>query len=157
MLFLWTTTKLGKIWLDGDSLKQIIARRLPQELYVQEVSFIGEKDLLNIYIAAPEEREADREAIEKKFATLFEGAGITAQVNWVGIAPHENRKSTPIWNLPTFWGAAAAAVTALFHMGFAGVLWSIFFAVIGYAISWLFLTEDGRKKISALEELFSRR
>lgn len=47
MLFLWTTTKLGKIWIDGDAVKQIIARRLPQELYVQEVSFIGEKALLN--------------------------------------------------------------------------------------------------------------
>ena len=55
MLFLWTTTKLGKIWIDGDAVKQIIARRLPQELYVQEVSFIGEKALLNIYIAAPDD------------------------------------------------------------------------------------------------------
>ena len=45
MLFLWTTTKLGKIWVDGDAIKLIISKRLPQELYVQEISFIGEKNL----------------------------------------------------------------------------------------------------------------
>lgn len=157
MLFLWTTTKLGKIWIDGDAAKQIIARRLPQELYVQEVSFIGEKALLNIYIAAPEERPTrDRDAIEKKFASFFKPCGISVQINWVNIAPHENRKATPLWMLPTFWGAAAAGVTALFHMGLAGVLWSIFFAVIGYGVAWLFLTEDGRKRINALYELFRR-
>ena len=110
MLFLWTTTKLGKIWLDGDSVKQIIARRLPQELYVQEVSFIGENSLLNIYIAAPEDRHAvDRGAIEKKFSSLFEPSGITAHINWVNIAPHENRKATPLWMLPTFWGVPPQA------------------------------------------------
>ena len=47
-------------------------------------------------------------------------------------------------------------MTALFHMGFSGVLWSIFFAVIAYGIAWIFLTEDGRKKINALYELFRR-
>ena len=157
MLFLWTTTKLGKIWLDGDSVKQIIARRLPQELYVQEVSFIGENALLNVYIAAPEERPAgERGAIEEKLSALFAPAAINVQINWVNIAPHENRKTTPIWTLPTFWGAAAAGVTALFHMGLSGVLWSIFFAVIGYGVAWLILTEDGRKKIEALIELFRR-
>lgn len=157
MLFLWTTTKLGKIWLDGDSIKQVVARRLPQELYVQEVSFIGEKSLLNIYIAVPEDRAVvDRGAIEKKFTKLFEPLSVSVQINWVSIAPHENRKATPLWMLPTFWGAAAAGVTALFHMGLSGVLWSIFFAVIGYGIAWLFLTEDGRKQIEALRELFRR-
>lgn len=58
--------------------------------------------------------------------------------------------------LPVFWGAAAAGVTALFHMGLGGVLWSIFFAVIGYGVAWLVLTEDGRKQINALRELFRR-
>ena len=78
MLFLWTTTKLGKIWIDGDAVKQIIARRLPQELYVQEVSFIGEKALLNIYIAAPDDwPAAERAALEAKFSGLF-GPGLDA-------------------------------------------------------------------------------
>lgn len=41
-------------------------------------------------------------------------------------------------------------------MGLGGVLWSIFFAVIGYGVAWLVLTEDGRKQINALRELFRR-
>ena len=153
MLFLWTTTKLGKIWIDGDAVKQIIARRLPQELYVQEVSFIGEKALLNIYIAAPDDwPAAERAALEAKFSGLFGPgpSGVSVQINWVNVAPQDNRKATPVWMLPVFWGAAAAGVTALFHMGLGGVLWSIFFAVIGYGVAWLVLTEDGRKQINAL-------
>ncbi|WP_346690194.1 hypothetical protein [uncultured Cloacibacillus sp.] len=157
MLFLWTTTKLGKIWIDGDAVKQIIARRLPQELYVQEVSFIGEKALLNIYIAAPDDwPAAERAALEAKFSGLFGPSGVSVQINWVNVAPQDNRKATPVWMLPVFWGAAAAGVTALFHMGLGGVLWSIFFAVIGYGVAWLVLTEDGRKQINALGELFRR-
>ena len=78
------------------------------------------------------------------------------QINWVNVAPQDNRKATPVWMLPVFWGAAAAGVTALFHMGLGGVLWSIFFAVIGYGVAWLVLTEDGRKQINALRELFRR-
>ena len=123
MLFLWTTTKLGKIWIDGDAVKQIIARRLPQELYVQEVSFIGEKALLNIYIAAPDDwPAAERAALEAKFSGLFGPSGVSVQINWVNVAPQDNRKATPVWMLPVFWGAAAAGVTALFHMGLGGVL-----------------------------------
>lgn len=157
MLFLWTTTKLGKIWIDGDAVKQIIARRLPQELYVQEVSLIGEKALLNIYIAAPDDwPAAERAALEAKFSGLFGPSGVSVQINWVNVAPQDNRKATPVWMLPVFWGAAAAGVTALFHMGLGGVLWSIFFAVIGYGVAWLVLTEDGRKQINALRELFRR-
>ena len=112
MLFLWTTTKLGKIWIDGDAVKQIIARRLPQELYVQEVSFIGEKALLNIYIAAPDDwPAAERAALEAKFSGLFGPSGVSVQINWVNVAPQDNRKATPVWMLPVFWGAAAAGVT----------------------------------------------
>ena len=68
MLFLWTTTKLGKIWVDGDAIKLIISKRLPQELYVQEISFIGEKNLLNAYIAAPEDTNLEtKSALERRF------------------------------------------------------------------------------------------
>ncbi len=157
MLFLWTTTKLGKIWIDGDSVRQIIAKRLPQELYVQEVSFIGEKALLNVYVAAPDGfPSAERSALETKFSGLFGPSGVSVQMNWMNVAPQDDRKTLPVWMLPIFWGGAAAGATALFHMGIGGVLWSIFFAVIGYGVAWLALTEDGRKQISALGELFRR-
>lgn len=157
MLFLWTTTKLGKIWIDGDAIKQIVAKRLPAELYVQEVSFIGEKNLLNIYITAPEDVAGDVKAkLEERFKLLFSGVGIAAQINWISVAPQDNKKTTPLWTLPLFWAAAAAGVTALFHIGIIGVLWSVFAAVVAYGISWLVITEDGQKQISALKEHFRR-
>lgn len=103
MLFLWTTTKLGKIWVDGDAIKLIISKRLPQELYVQEISFIGEKNLLNAYIAAPEDTNLEtKSALERRFEGIFNKSGIAVQLNWVNIAPQDNRKTTPVWMLPLF-------------------------------------------------------
>lgn len=157
MLFLWTTTELGKIWLDGDAAKRIIARRLPRELYVQEVSFIGKDALLNIYVAVPDDwPAAGRNALDAKFGALFAPSGITARINWVNVAPQDNKRTTQLWTLPIFWSGAAAGVAALFHMGLRGILWSLFFAVIAYGVAWLALTEDGRKQIGALTELFRR-
>ena len=130
MLFLWTTTKLGKIWVDGDAIKLIISKRLPQELYVQEISFIGEKNLLNAYIAAPEDTNLEtKSALERRFEGIFNKSGIAVQLNWVNIAPQDNRKTTPVWMLPLFWAAAAA---------------------------WVLITDDGQRQIAALKEHFRR-
>lgn len=157
MLFLWTTTKLGKVWIDEDAAKLIISRRIPKELYVQDVSFIGEKNLLNAYIAAPEDTDLEtRKSLETRFGDLFAKSGITAQLNWVNVAPQDNRKTTPLWMMPLFWAVAAAALTALFHMGIKGIVWSVFAAVVGYGAAWILITEDGRKQIGALKEHFRR-
>ncbi len=157
MLFLWTTTDLGKIWLDGDAVKQLITKRLPQDFYVQEVSFIGEKNLLNVYIAVPEDTDTQTKSeTEKKLTDIFGKSGISTQLSWVNVAPQDNKKTTPIWTLPLFWAGAAGGVTALFHMGISGILWAIFSAVIGYAIAWILITEDGQKQVAALKEHFRR-
>ena len=157
MLFLWTTTKLGKIWIDGDSLRQIVSKRLPEGFYCQEVSFIGDKNLLNIYITLPEgNNEEDRARLEKRFTEIFTKSGMDVHINWISIAPQDNPKTNPVWTMPLFWAGAAAALTALVHLGLKGILWSLFAAIIGYGISWIFLTEDGKKQVAALMEQFRR-
>lgn len=157
MLFLWTTTELGKIWIDGEALRQIVTRRIPSDYYCQEVSFIGQENLLNIYITAPEKEEINQKNdIEKKFKELFAQSGIFARVNWFYIALQDNPRTTPMWHLPLFWAAAAALFTAIVHMGFSGILWSIFAAVVGYGVSWVILTEDGQKQLNVLLEHFRR-
>lgn len=157
MLFLWTTTKLGKIWLDGDAFRQIISKRLPEGFYCQEVSFVGEKNLLNIYITLPEgDNEEDKLRLEKRFTEIFSKLGMSVHINWINIAPQDNPKTNPVWTLPLFWAAAAATLTALVHLGLKGILWSLLAAVIGYAISWILLTEDGKKQVALLLEQFRR-
>lgn len=157
MLFLWTTTKLGKIWLDGDSFRQIVSKRLPEGYYCQDVSFVGEKDLLNIYIALPDvDSPEEKLELENKFKVLLSKSGIVSNINWIHTAPQDNPKSTPMWKLPLFWTAAAGIVTALLHLGLKGILWSLFASIIGYGVSWIFLTEDGQKQVSAMKEQFRR-
>lgn len=157
MLFLWTTTELGKVWIDGEFLRQMVARRIPAGYYCQEVSFIGAESQLNIYIAVSEDGDVEEKGrLEEKFRTLFMKSGIVTKISWLYVPAQDNPKATPIWQLPLFWAGAAALVTAIFHMGLAGILWSIFAAVIGYGISWIVLTEDGQKQLNSLLEQFRR-
>jgi len=157
MLFLWSTTKLGKIWIDGDSFRQIISKRLPEGYYCQELSFIGDENLLNIYITLPEkDSEEDRARLENKIRDIFTKSGMLVNINWINIAPQDNPKTNPVWTLPLFWAAAAASLTALVHLGLKGILWSLFAAIIGYGISWILLTEDGKKQVSVLMQQFRR-
>ena len=157
MLFLWTTTKIGKIWLDGDSIRHIVSKRLPEGFYCQEVSFIGDQNLLNIYITMPEgDNEEDKVRLEKKFTDIFTKSGMAVHINWINIAPQDNPKTNPVWTMPLFWAGAAAALTAIVHLGLKGILWSLFAAIIGYGVSWILLTEDGKKQVSALMQQFRR-
>ncbi|MDL2298685.1 hypothetical protein LJC40_06025 [Synergistaceae bacterium OttesenSCG-928-D05] len=158
MLFLWTTTDLGKIWLDGEGFRQIIAKRLPQGYYCQEVSFLGEQNLLNIYITLPDsDAESKKLALEEKFKALFAECGILAEISWLYIAPQDNPKAMPAWRLPIFWAGATALFVSVIRMGFKGVLWAIVAAVLGYGVSWLVLTEDGNKFVDKIVEQFRRR
>ena len=103
MLFLWTTTELGKIWLDGDSFKQMIVKKLPKDFYCQEVSFIGEKNLMYISITLPDKSsEESKDALIGKLSGIFAKSGIAAEINWINVAPQDNPKKTPIWMLPIF-------------------------------------------------------
>ena len=152
MLLLWTTTKLGKIWLDGDAIRQIVAKRLPSDLYVQDVALIGESSRLEITIAVPEDTDPDvKTALEEKLSALFARACMTVSIKWLTTAPQDNKKKTPVWTLPLFWAGAAAALTSIYHMGIGGILWAIFTAVVAYGISWIVITEDGQKQLSALK------
>ena len=157
MLFLWSTTKLGKIWIDGDSFRQIISKRLPEGYYCQEVSFIGDENLLNVYITLPEnDIEEDRARLENKIRDIFTKSGMSVHINWINIAPQDNPKTNPVWTLPLFWAGAAASLTALVHLGLKGILWSLFAAIIGYGVSWILLTEDGKKQVSIIKQQFRR-
>ena len=117
MLFLWQTTDLGKIWLDGDGIKASLSKRLPKEFYLRDLSFVGNSGLLNLYIAVSEDAvSASKRAVESRISTLFAGSGITVSVNWMYIAPKDNRKVTPLWRLPprpvlrrfSIWGSAGS-------------------------------------------------
>lgn len=157
MLFLWATTELGKIWIEGEGLRQVVAKRIPAGYYCQEVSFVGADSQLNIYITVPDKNDMEgKKELEQKFEELFSKSGIIARISWLHVAPQDNPKATPMWHLPLFWAGAAALCTAIVHMGFAGILWSIFAAVIGYGVSWVVLTEDGQKQLNTLLEHFRR-
>ncbi len=151
MLFLWTITKRGKIWLDGDAFRQIVAKRLPPDFYCQEVSFVGDQNLLNIYITLPEQDDPQKRlALMDKFEDFFKPMGIAVHLHWTRRAPDESQGKQALWKKPLFWAGAAGGVAGLANLGMRGILWVAGSTCAGYLVSWLALSEDGNKLISKI-------
>jgi hypothetical protein len=151
MLFLWTITKRGKIWIDGDAFRQIVSKRLPDGFSCQEISFVGDQNLLNIYITLPERDDPQKRlALMDKFEELFRPTGIAINIHWTRRAPEEYSVKLPIWKKPVFWAIVAGAITGIANLGLRGILWVAGATAAGYLISWLFLCEEGNKLIEKI-------
>jgi hypothetical protein len=149
MLFLWTITKYGKIWIDGDVLRQLVTSRLPSDFHCQEVSFIGDQNLLNIYITMPERDDPQKRLeLTDQFEEFFRPAGIAINIHWTQASPDEYPAATPIWKKPLFWAAAAGGVAAVANLGIWGILWVAGSAAAACVISWVVFSEEGKKLVS---------
>ncbi|MDR3331643.1 MAG: hypothetical protein LBT08_03355 [Synergistaceae bacterium] len=151
MLFLWTITKRGKIWLDGEAFREIVAKRLPPDFYCQEVSFLGDQNLLNIYITLPEKDDPQKRlALMDKFEIFFKPMGIAVHIHWTRTTHNDPSGSQPMWRKPLFWAAVAGGVAGLANLGIKGIAWVVGMTCCGYVVSWLIISEDGNKFISKL-------
>jgi hypothetical protein len=148
VLFLWTITKNGKIWLDGETFRQIVAKRLPADFYCQEVSFVGDQNLLNIYVTLPDNDDPQKRlAIIDKFEEFFSPLGIAVHVHWIRKAPDELGDSLPLWKKPLFWAAVGGGAAGLVNLGPKGIAWVVGSTISCYIIGWLAVTKDGNKLI----------
>ncbi|MDR1137584.1 MAG: hypothetical protein LBK91_04605 [Synergistaceae bacterium] len=151
MLFLWTITKHGKIWIDGDAFRQLVVSRLPAEFYCQEVSFVGDQNLLNIYLTLPEQNDPQKRlTLTDKLVELFRPAGIIVHIHWTHKPPDEYSGAVSMWKKPLFWAASAGGITGLANLGIRGIVWVVGAALLGYVISWIIVSEDGNKLITKL-------
>ncbi|MCL2684077.1 MAG: hypothetical protein FWE55_02430 [Synergistaceae bacterium] len=151
MLFLWTITKRGKIWLDGDAFKQIVTDRMSSDFFCQEVSFVGDLSQLNIFITIPDQDDPKRRlALADKLEALFKPTGIAVCVHWIRKAPDEYSVVSPIWSKPAFWAAVTGGLTGIAKLGIRGILWVVGASLAGYVISWIFLSEDGNKLVKKI-------
>ena len=157
MLFLWTITKRGKILLDGDGFKQIVASHLPPSITCQEVSFSGDQNLLNIYLVLPDKDDPQKRlSLIDKFDNLFRPSGLAVHINWTQRAPQNEDPSGPVWRSPLFWSVGVAGLIALTQLGLMGIFRVAVAAVLAYVVSWFTLSEDGRKQIDRLIKEFRR-
>ncbi len=151
MIFLWTATKRGKIWLDSEPFKALVSRRLPQDFYCQDVSFVGDQNLLNVYITLPEKEDPQaRLVLMDKLEAFFRPMGIAVHTHWTHRSPTEERERLRWTASPLFWAGVVGGVVALTQMGLVGVLWTAFSTAAAYGIAWLALSEGGRRIIDSV-------
>lgn len=157
MLFLWTNTKHGKIWLDGDAFRQIITKKLPSGFYCQELSFVGEQNLLNVYVSIPEKDDQQlRLLLSDKFEDLFRPLGVAVRMHWTSHMPEHADGRAEIWKRPLFWAAVTGGVVGLGNLGIWGILWVAASAAAAFGISWLALTDSGKGAIRSLLSIFKK-
>jgi hypothetical protein len=146
MLFLWTITKRGKIWMDGDAFRQIVVKRLPEGYFCQEVSFVGDQNLLNVFITMPEPDDPQKRLdLMDKFEEFFRPTGITVHIHWTRKSSDEYGETDAIWKKPLFWALAAGGAVALANLGIEGAAWTAGATALGYIISWVALSEEGNR------------
>lgn len=157
MLFLWKTHPHGKVWIEGEALRKIASKKLPTGYFCQELSFVGEQDLVNLYITLPEnENSQARALITQQMEALFLPMGMRFQIHWTRPAPREELQSAPIWKLPIFWSVVAGGVVALSQLGLKGIFWTAVGAGAGYGLGWLVLTKEGQELIGSVKRNLKR-
>lgn len=123
MLYQWTSTRHGKIWLDGDAFTKIAAKRLPKDFVCQNLTFSGEQSLLSLYILPPEGAAAEsKESLIDALSSFFAPAGITVRIHWVAVLDDEAPRGRGFWQRPLFWTALAAVSTSAYLLGGYGIL-----------------------------------
>lgn len=159
MLFLWKNTQYGKIWLDGDEIKHQVAERLQDEdCFCHEVSFVADKSTLHLFINYPEGYdEGKRNAAAKKIMAIFKPSGLILQIHW-----SVRSKEQPVltisnaWKHPLFWGGLGCLAVSVVHLGVKGILWAVLAGGLSYGISWLILTEDGKRISNSVVKEFKK-
>lgn len=150
MIFLWTTTKFGKIWLDGDEFRHEVTKRLPDGYLCQDMSFVGDQNLFNMYISLPDnETQEARAMLVDKFESFFRPMGIAVHLHWTRQDPDE-QQSQDVWRKPPFWGAVCGGVVGISNLGLVGIAWTAAAAAVGFGVSWLALSKKGRSLVGSL-------
>lgn len=151
MLFQLSASERGKIWIDGEAIKPIVFKRMPEGFFCQEVSIDGDNATLDLFIIIPDnDRPESRQTLLEKLNAFFTPMGLRVVIRWIAQSPEEASKREWAWKKPYFWGALAASAAALYHMGTKGILWSAGCGLIGLGLSYIVLTEDGRSMVSSI-------
>jgi hypothetical protein len=112
---------------------------------------------MNIYIALPEKDDPQKRlAVTDSFEQFFDTLGIAAHINWIRKTPEEYASAYPILKKPVFWAVAAGGISAVANLGIRGVLWAAGAALVGYAVSWMILSEEGKNIIKKTVKDFRR-
>lgn len=159
VMYLWKSNKLGKVWIDGDAMRRVVALQLPGGYLCQEASFVGDMDLLNLFISVPEGEPRDKmDRIALLLESRFRGTGINVSIHWTERTKELEETSQAVWKSPLVWAAGAAALVALAQLGFKGLAKSLIAGGVAYGLAWLTVTDEGRKLVrSVVREVRDRR
>jgi hypothetical protein len=83
-----------------------------------------------------------------RYEEFFRPAGIAVNIHWTQRSHDEYPETMPVWKKPLFWAAAAGGVAAVANLGIWGILWVAGATIVGYVISWIVFSEEGKKLVS---------
>ena len=142
MHIIWQKNEIGHIALNLASIKNFITSKLQKDEEVSNLYFDAESSRLVCMLQVEHFDEARITKLRGLLSPVFENAGISFSLGVQELIRLTDQ--LVFYKSPFFWGVLFALIYILGKLGIAGIFWCAFCAVLGYAVSWFFVTQRGK-------------
>ena len=142
MHIIWQRNKIGHIALDLGAIKSFITSKLHKGEEVSNLYFDATNSNLVCMLQVERQDEARISELKGILYPVFETSGISFSLGVQEIVRLTDQLE--FYKSPLFWGVLFALIYIFGNLGIAGIFWCAFSAVLGYAVSWFFVTKSGR-------------
>ncbi len=142
MHIIWQKNEIGHIALDLGAVKSFITSKLHKDEEVLNIYFDAQNSHLTCMLQVMRQDEARVAELKDILSPMFEASGISFSLGVQEIVRLTDQLE--FYKSPLFWGVLFALIYIFGSLGVDGIFWCAFCAVLGYAVSWFFVTQSGK-------------
>ena len=140
MHIIWQKNEKGHIALDLGAVRSFVSSKLGKNEEVINLYFDSGKSSIACVLQLPKPERLD--ALRGLLCPIFETTGIALSLEAVEVVRFQDQLA--FYESPLFWGLLFGMIYIFGKLGLGGIVACAVYSVIGYALSWLFLTQKGK-------------
>ena len=140
MHIIWQKNEKGHIALDLGAVRSFIASKLEKNEEVINLYFDSANSSLVCVLQMTKPERLD--TLRGLLCPIFETTGITLLLEMVEVVRFQDQLA--FYESPLFWGLLFGLIYIFGKLGLGGIVTCAVYSIIGYALSWLFLTQKGK-------------
>lgn len=142
MHIIWQKNEIGHIALDLGAIRSFITTKLHKDEEVSNLYFDATTSNLVCMLQVQNYEEARVAELKEALSPMFESAGFSFSLGVQELIRLTDQ--LVFYKSPFFWGVLFALIYIFGCLGLDGIFWCAFCAVLGYAVSWFFVTQTGK-------------